>query len=62
MSRIPHFLDNRFTDDGEVVSLKRRPPFISQKVFLVLISVKGLVNLRVMVRLEGLRILQNTTI
>jgi hypothetical protein len=26
MSRLPHFLDNRLTDDGEV-SLTRRPPF-----------------------------------
>jgi hypothetical protein len=24
-SRSPHFLDNRLTDDGEVVSLTRRP-------------------------------------
>jgi hypothetical protein len=23
----PHFLDNRLTDGGEVVSLTRRPPF-----------------------------------
>jgi hypothetical protein len=26
-SRLPHFLDNRFTDGGEVVSLTRRPLF-----------------------------------
>jgi hypothetical protein len=25
MSRLPHFLDNRLTDGGEVVSLTRRP-------------------------------------
>jgi hypothetical protein len=25
-SRLPHFLDNRLTDGGEVVSLTRRPP------------------------------------
>jgi hypothetical protein len=25
MSRIPHFLDNRLTDGGEIVSLTRRP-------------------------------------
>jgi hypothetical protein len=24
-SRLPHFLENRFTDGGEVVSLTRRP-------------------------------------
>jgi hypothetical protein len=27
MSRIPHFLDKRLTDDGEVVSLKPRQLF-----------------------------------
>jgi hypothetical protein len=26
-SRLPHFLDNRLTDDTEVVSLTRRPHF-----------------------------------
>jgi hypothetical protein len=31
MSRLPHFLDNRLTDGGEVVSLTRRPPFIPQE-------------------------------
>jgi hypothetical protein len=25
--RLPHFLDNRPTDDGQDVSLTRRPPF-----------------------------------
>jgi hypothetical protein len=25
-SRLPHFLDNRLTDGGKVVSLTRRPP------------------------------------
>jgi hypothetical protein len=42
-SRLPHFLDNRLTDGGEMVSLTRR-----------LISVRGLVDPRVTVRLEGL--------
>jgi hypothetical protein len=27
-----HFLDSRFTDGGKVVSLTRRPPFISRKI------------------------------
>jgi hypothetical protein len=27
-----HFLDNRLTDGGEVVSLTRRPPFASRKI------------------------------
>jgi hypothetical protein len=31
-SRLPHFLDNRLTDDGEVVSLKRRPPFTPRRI------------------------------
>jgi hypothetical protein len=30
-SSLPHFLDNRLTDGGEVVSLTRRPPFTSQE-------------------------------
>jgi hypothetical protein len=32
MSRLPHFLDNRLTDGGKVVSLTRRPPFTSRKI------------------------------
>jgi hypothetical protein len=36
----PHFLDNRFIDGGEVVSLTRRPPLPPRR-FLVLISVRG---------------------
>jgi hypothetical protein len=31
-SRLPHFLDNRLTDAGEVVSLTRRPPFTPRKI------------------------------
>jgi hypothetical protein len=27
----PHFLDNQFTDGGEVVGLTRRPPFTSHE-------------------------------
>jgi hypothetical protein len=29
--RLPHVLDTRLTDDGEVVSLTRRPPFTPQE-------------------------------
>jgi hypothetical protein len=29
-SRLPHFVDSRFTDGGKVVSLTRRPPFTPQ--------------------------------
>jgi hypothetical protein len=36
-SRVPHFLNNRLTDGGEIVSLTCRPPFTPQ----VLISVRG---------------------
>jgi hypothetical protein len=31
-SRLPHFLDDRLTDGGEVVSLTRRPPFTLRKI------------------------------
>jgi hypothetical protein len=30
--RLPHFLDNRLTDGGEVVSLIRRSPFTPRKI------------------------------
>jgi hypothetical protein len=30
-SRIPHFIDSRFTDRGEVVSLTRPPRFTPQE-------------------------------
>jgi hypothetical protein len=33
MLRFPHFLDNRLTDGGEVVSITRRPSFSPQKDF-----------------------------
>jgi hypothetical protein len=29
--RLTHFLDNRLTDGGEVVSLTRRPPFTTRE-------------------------------
>jgi hypothetical protein len=58
-SRLPHFLDNRLTDGGEVVSLTRRPPFTPPGRFLVLISVRGWVDPRAIVRLEGLGQLKN---
>jgi hypothetical protein len=51
----PTFLDSRFTDGGEVVSLTRRPFFTLQG----LISVSGWVYLRAIVRLEELGELKN---
>jgi hypothetical protein len=32
LSRLPSFLDNLLTDDGEVVSLVRRPPFTPKQI------------------------------
>jgi hypothetical protein len=52
-SRIPHYLDNRFTDGSKVVSLTHRPHFTT-RYFLIFTSVRGWVNLGVMVRLERL--------
>jgi hypothetical protein len=31
-SRLPHYLDNRLTDDGKIVSLARRTPFTPGKI------------------------------
>jgi hypothetical protein len=48
-------LDNRLTDGGKVASLTRRPPFPPDPGrFLVLISVRGWVDSRAIMRLEGL--------
>jgi hypothetical protein len=54
MSTISRFLENRLTDGSEIVSLTRRPRFNPQKYSLVLISVRGWVNPRVIVLLEWL--------
>jgi hypothetical protein len=57
MLMIPYGLDNRLADGGEVVSLTHRPPlYFPQTSFLLLVvfSVTGLVQARVIVRLEEL--------
>jgi hypothetical protein len=51
--RLPHFLDNRLTDGGEVVTLTRCRPLPPGR-FLVLISDRGWVDPRAIVRLKGL--------
>jgi hypothetical protein len=58
-SRFPHFIGSQLTDDGEVVSFTRRPPFTPPGRFLVLISVRGRVDSMAILRLEELRKLKN---
>jgi hypothetical protein len=56
---LPHFLDNRFTDGGEVVSLTNRQPFTPQEDswYSFLLEVES--TLRAKVRLERLGKLKN---
>jgi hypothetical protein len=52
-SRLPHFLDNRLADGGELSALSAGSPLLPGRL-LVLISVRGWVDPRAIVRLKGL--------
>jgi hypothetical protein len=58
-SRLPHFLDNRLTDGGEIVCLTLRPPFTSQEDSWYSFLLRGWVDPWAIVRLEGLGQLKN---
>jgi hypothetical protein len=58
-SRLPHFLDNRLTDGGEIVRLTRRPPFTPQKDFWHSFLLEAESIPRVIMRVEGLGQLKN---
>jgi hypothetical protein len=57
-SRIPYFLDSQLRDGGEAVSLTCPPRFTSGR-FLVLISIRGWVKPRAIMRQETLGKLKN---
>jgi hypothetical protein len=54
MSRLPHFPDNHVTKSALRWSALRAGLHLPPGIFLVLISVSGCVDPRVIVRLEGL--------
>jgi hypothetical protein len=58
-SGIPPFLDNRLTDGGEVVQPYALAALYSPGRFLVFVSIRGWVDPRVIMRLEGLGKLKN---
>jgi hypothetical protein len=58
MSRLKHFLDSQPTNGDRLSALRARPSFPPGS-FLVLIFVRGRVDSKTTVRLEGLDQLQN---
>jgi hypothetical protein len=58
-SRFPHFLDNRLTDGGKVVSLTRRPPLTPPKYSWYSFLLEAESTPGATVRLEGLGQLKN---
>jgi hypothetical protein len=54
ISKISFFLDNQLRDGDKDVSLTKLAELKPTKIFLVLISVRSLVEPRAIVRLEGL--------
>jgi hypothetical protein len=54
MSRFSHFLDSQLTDGCEVVDLMHQSPFTPGR-FLVFISIRGQVDPKASVLLEGLK-------
>jgi hypothetical protein len=54
MLRLPHFVNNRLTDGGKVVSLTRRTPFNPLEDSWYSFLLRGWVEPRGIVQLEGL--------
>jgi hypothetical protein len=59
---LPHFLDNRLTDGGEVVSLTRRPALTRQEDSWYSFLLEAESSPWAIVRLEGLGQLKNPVI